>query len=96
MCNARFQECPLCGGSAVLELRLDLIRSVSGTVHMEIDPSSPSFVSRGLHAASLLMFGGRRYSCCECGEMFSSGRQSNYGSSDGSGIAELEVNLLID
>jgi len=96
MLNARFQECRSCGGSTVLESDRDLIRSVSGTMHTDIDLLSPSFVPRALHAAALLMFGGCRYSCRDCGAVFSSRGESRNGSNDGIATTELEVHLLND
>ena len=96
MLNARFKECPSCGGRTVLETERELILSVSGTMLTDIDLLSPSFMPRALHAAAVLMFGGCRLACCDCGARFSSRGEGRSGSNDGIATTEPEVHLLND
>ena len=96
MLNTRFLECSLCGSSDLLESDRDLIRSVRGTMQTDNDLLNPSLVPRALHAASLLMFGGCRYSCRDCGAVFSSRGESRSGNNDGIATTELEVHLIND
>jgi len=80
-------QCAHCGESMTTKSGENLMETISHSMCNGIEPSNPFFVKLMLHAIGVQIFGGFRFSCSECQELFSSCPRS-YGCSASKAVSE--------
>lgn len=91
----RNPECARCGGRATINNSVDVIARATDAYQGQ-GVSSSEFVKLSLHAIGVQIFGGTRFRCDECGELFSNPAQRCEDVSVSSRVAQKEVDLLND
>ena len=69
MISLQNPECSCCGSRKTIVARQDLIRDAADG-YDELEGSTSEFVQLSLHAIGLHLFGGMRFRCRDCGEVF--------------------------